>query len=164
MDSIYCSSATSFVSVLLLSLSSMMKLELPHVNVLSKIDLLSRYSLGILLFALPFSPLDFDFRIFLFEFHIRLFAIVLFLILTIVTLDFNLDFYTEVMDLKYLHQYLDSSTSPKFAKLNKAICDLIEDFSLVSFVPLNIQVCFLLRSSNLIDVHYRRIKTVYINL
>lgn len=65
------------------------------------------------------------------------------------------------MDLKYLHQYLDSSTSPKFAKLNKAICGLIEDFSLVSFVPLNIQVWFLLRSSNLVDILLQDKDSVY---
>jgi len=98
VDSYYCNSATSYISVLLLTLSTMLQLEMPHVNVLSKIDLLAQYS----------------------------------------NLDFNLDFYTEVMDLDYLHQYLDQST-PQFAKLNKAICGLIQDFSLVSFIPLNIQ-------------------------
>ena len=61
--------------------------------------------------------------------------------LTILYIDFNLDFYTEVMDLNYLHQYLDQS-SPQLVKLNKAICGLIQDFSLVSFIPLNIQVIY----------------------
>jgi len=103
VDSYYCSSASSFVSVLLLSLSTMLRLELPHINVLSKIDLIENYG----------------------------------------KLDFNLDFYTDVLDLSYLHQFLDentpSATSEKFARLNKKICELVEDYSLVNFIPLNIQ-------------------------
>jgi len=101
VDSYYCcnSGGSTFVSVLLLTLSTMLRLEMPHVNVLSKIDLLKQYG----------------------------------------KLDFSLDFYTEVMDLSYLFQYLDVSTAPQFAKLNKAICNLVQDFSLVSFIPLNIQ-------------------------
>jgi len=100
VDSYYCCSASNFVSVLLLTLSTMLRLEMPHINVLSKIDLLKQYG----------------------------------------KLDFNLDFYTEVMDLTYLFQYLDaSSPTSQFIQLNKAICNLIQDFSLVSFVPLNIQ-------------------------
>lgn len=50
VDSFYCSQPTTFVSVLLTSLSTMLKLELPHVNVLSKIDaVLCRGDLGKLL-------------------------------------------------------------------------------------------------------------------
>lgn len=44
VDSYYCSNASSYVSVLLLTLSTMLQLEMPHVNVLSKIDLLTQYS------------------------------------------------------------------------------------------------------------------------
>lgn len=39
VDSHYCSDAAKFVSVLVEALSSMMQLGLPHVNVLSKVDL-----------------------------------------------------------------------------------------------------------------------------
>ena len=35
--------AANYVSVLLLSLRTMIELELPHINVLSKIDLVSQY-------------------------------------------------------------------------------------------------------------------------
>ena len=38
VDSFYCSEPTTFISVLITSLTTMLKLELPHVNVLSKID------------------------------------------------------------------------------------------------------------------------------
>jgi hypothetical protein len=51
-DSHYVTDAAKYVSVLLLSLRAMLHLELPHVNVLSKVDLLAQYGdLGI---SLPF--------------------------------------------------------------------------------------------------------------
>ena len=100
VDSHYCSDASKFISILLLSLSAMMQLELPHLNVLSKIDMIE--SMG--------------------------------------RLDFNLDFFTEVQDLKYLLPRLAQSTrfSNKFTKLNEALIECIEDYSLVSFATLNI--------------------------
>jgi len=52
VDSFYCSNPTTFISVLLTSLITMLKLELPHINVLSKIDLIT--SLGNLDFSLEF--------------------------------------------------------------------------------------------------------------
>ncbi|KAI6113786.1 hypothetical protein EDD16DRAFT_1483821 [Pisolithus croceorrhizus] len=42
-DAHYVTDAAKYVSVLLLSLRTMLQLELPHINVLSKIDLLSQY-------------------------------------------------------------------------------------------------------------------------
>lgn len=46
-----------------------------------------------------------------------------------------------MQDLTYLQQYLDTDASTKkFAKLNSALCELIEDFGLVGFQTLNIQV------------------------
>ena len=58
--------------------------------------------------------------------------------------DFNLDYYTEVQDLSYLENAL-SSASPRYSALNMAICGLIEDFSLVGFETLAVEV----RISNL---------------
>ncbi|KAK9373505.1 uncharacterized protein V1513DRAFT_448919 [Lipomyces chichibuensis] len=43
IDSFYITSPTQYISVLLLALRSMLQLDLPHINVLSKIDLLSNY-------------------------------------------------------------------------------------------------------------------------
>ena len=43
VDSHYCSDPAKFISVLLTSLSTMIQVELPHVNVLSKIDLIENY-------------------------------------------------------------------------------------------------------------------------
>lgn len=44
VDSQYCSDAGKFLSVVLTSLSTMVMLETPHVNVLSKIDLIKTYT------------------------------------------------------------------------------------------------------------------------
>ncbi|XP_049517817.1 GPN-loop GTPase 2 isoform X2 [Dermacentor silvarum] len=43
VDSHYCSDPGKFISVLLTSLATMMHMELPHVNVLSKVDLAEKY-------------------------------------------------------------------------------------------------------------------------
>ncbi|CAI0464553.1 unnamed protein product [Linum tenue] len=43
VDAHLCSDAAKYVSGLLLSLSTMLHLELPHINVLSKIDLIENY-------------------------------------------------------------------------------------------------------------------------
>ncbi|KAF9486140.1 hypothetical protein BDN70DRAFT_846591 [Pholiota conissans] len=51
-DAHYITDASKYVSVLLLSLRAMLQLELPHINVLSKIDLISQY--GDLEFNLDF--------------------------------------------------------------------------------------------------------------
>lgn len=42
-DAHYITDAPKYVSVLLLALRAMLHLELPHVNVLSKVDLLPQY-------------------------------------------------------------------------------------------------------------------------
>lgn len=54
---------------------------------------------------------------------------------------FNLDFYTEVMDLTYLLDHLAADPFfKKFHLLNTKLAEVIQDYSLVSFVPLNVQV------------------------
>lgn len=54
---------------------------------------------------------------------------------------FNLDFYTEVMDLTYLLDHLAADPFfKKFHHLNEKLAEVIQDYSLVSFVSLNVQV------------------------
>lgn len=54
---------------------------------------------------------------------------------------FNLDYYTEVQDLSYLLRTLeDEPRAKRFAKLNAAMVELIEDFSLVGFETLAVEV------------------------
>ncbi|KAJ2399420.1 hypothetical protein GGI23_002669 [Coemansia sp. RSA 2559] len=97
VDASYCTEAAKFISVLLLSLTTMSMLEMPHINVLSKIDLLA--GLG--------------------------------------KLDFNLEYYTSVMDLDYLLDSLNQQDgSKKFGELNRVICEIVEDFSMVGFSTL----------------------------
>lgn len=54
---------------------------------------------------------------------------------------FGLDYYTEVLDLRYLLELMsDEPFFKKYRKLNEALIAVVEDYSLVSFLPLTIQV------------------------
>ena len=81
----------------------MLQMDLTHINVLTKIDNLSKYGL----------------------------------------LPFNLDYYTEVQDLSYLLPSLERESpmfaKGKFAALNQAIVDLVEEFGLVGFETLAVE-------------------------
>ncbi|CAN7938284.1 unnamed protein product [Ixodes hexagonus] len=100
VDSHYCSDPAKFISVLLTSLCTMLQVELPQVNVLSKVDLVESYG----------------------------------------RLHFGLDFYTDVLDLSFLADVLsDDPILKRYKKLNEALAGIVEDYSLVSFLPLNIQ-------------------------
>jgi len=103
IDSYALTSPSLYISTLLLSLRTMLQMDLTHINVLTKIDNLSKY-----------PPLP-----------------------------FNLDFYTEVQDLSYLLPLL-ASESPmfgqgKFAALNEAIINLVEEFGLVGYETLAVE-------------------------
>lgn len=79
----------------------MLQLEMPHINVLTKMDILR-----------SFGPLDFD-----------------------------LEYYTEVQDLSHLALLLERDPRMhRFSALNKAICEVVEDFGLVSFSTLAVEV------------------------
>lgn len=99
VDSHYCSEPHKFISTLLLSLNTMLQMALPHVNVLSKADLLKQHESKLL---------------------------------------FSLEYYTEVLDLKFLLDALDNTPgTSKYKKLNEAIVDMVEEYGLVSFQPLD---------------------------
>lgn len=100
VDSFHVTDASKYIAILLLSLRTMLQLELPHVNVLSKIDLITKYG----------------------------------------DLPFNLDYYTEVQDLEYLQYELDKDPrTATYGALNKAICEIVEDFGLVGFQTLCVE-------------------------
>ncbi|KAF0698026.1 Aste57867_11357 [Aphanomyces stellatus] len=129
VDAHHCTDSAKFISVVMLSLSSMVRMELPHINVLSKMDLIQQYG------------------------HLA----------------FNLEFYTDVLDLRYLLDRLDAQdygdldddplsrtagdddnipphvakrkrrVRERFRKMNEVFIEVIEDFSLVSFLPLQIE-------------------------
>lgn len=127
-DSYVLTQPSTYISALLLALRSMLQMDLPHLNVLTKIDNLANYP----------------------------------------NLPFNLDFYTEVHSLSYLLPHLateqtsrsistpakstskeangnvggdvaDDVPTSKFAALNQAIIDLVEDYSLVGFETLAVE-------------------------
>lgn len=99
VDSHHCNDPGKFVSILLMSLSTMLQLELPHINVLSKIDLVESYG----------------------------------------RLAFNLDFYTDVLDLSYLlEQISDDPFARRYKALTAALVELVTDFNLVGFHTLSI--------------------------
>ena len=81
----------------------MLQLDLPHLNVLTKMDNLHTY-----------GPLP-----------------------------FRLEFYTQVQDLSYLLPHLIEESpmfaNDKYAGLNQAICDLVEEFALVSYETLAVE-------------------------
>ncbi|CAD7081800.1 unnamed protein product [Hermetia illucens] len=103
-----------FISTLLMSLNSMLLMGLPHVNLLSKADLLKQFESKLL---------------------------------------YNLEFYTDVLDLSYLLEALDDAPGMrKYKKLNAAIISMVEDYALVSFQPLDVHRDeSLLRVKNLVD-------------
>eukprot|EP00906_Rhabdomonas_costata_P032199 RCo045378 len=97
VDCLCVGQAHHFLSAVLVSLTAMLELELPHINVLSKADLLPLYQ-G--------------------------------------SMDFDIEFYTEVQDLGQLAARIRGPAGPRFARLNAAIAEVVEDFGLVSFRPL----------------------------
>jgi GTPase SAR1 family protein len=100
VESQYCNDPSKYVSSLLLSLSCMLQIELPHVNLLSKMDLFQNFN------------------------HLA----------------FGIDYYTEVLDLSYLLELLpENPFFRRYKALNEALIGVIEDYSLVSFIPINIQ-------------------------
>ncbi|ESS31171.1 putative ATP binding protein [Toxoplasma gondii] len=102
VDSTLCTDGYKYISALLVSLSGQLLLELPHVNVLSKIDLLKHHR---------------D------------------------QLAFRLEYFAEVQDLSELVTAMEN-THPMTAKMKEhteLLCELIEDYNLVSFRLLDIQ-------------------------
>lgn len=54
-------------------------------------------------------------------------------------LHYGLDFYTEVLDLNYLLEAINKDPfMKKYRKLNKSLVDVVENYSLVTFLPLSI--------------------------
>lgn len=96
IDSQFLIEASKFVSGVLTALSTMVNLETPHVNVMTKLDLLSKKDKK------------------------------------------DLERYLEPDLQNLLHEeFEDSKFSKKFKKLNSSIATMIDDYSLVKFLPLD---------------------------
>lgn len=94
LDSQFITDVTKFISGCMASLSAMVQLELPHVNILSKMDLVTNKR-EIENYLNP-------------ESHVLL-------------------------------SELNQRMAPQFAKLNKALIELVDEYSMVSFVPLDLR-------------------------
>lgn len=101
--------AGRYISLLMLALRAMLMLELPHVNVLSKMDLLDDEQQAALrtCCACPDAA-------------------------------FSLDYYTEVHDLSYLTSYLEER-EPRLARMCAVLGELVEEYGLVSFETLAVE-------------------------
>lgn len=96
LDSQFVSDVTKYISGCMASLSAMIQLEVPHINVLSKMDLC----------PLPVKK----------------------------EIEKFLD-----PDAKLLLTDLNQQMAPRFAKLNKALAELVDDYSMVSYLPLDVR-------------------------
>ena len=143
IDAHHCSDSYKFIGSVLLVMTTMLRLELPAVNVLSKVDLLSQYGQD-MAFNLEFFTQVHDLR---------------------ELLDYLDDpapgtnssddsnrgdgVYSDhqcssswVDDEEYQRarqKVRNGKFHRKHRKMHSELCDIIEDFSLVSFLPLNIQ-------------------------
>ncbi|KAH9331150.1 hypothetical protein KI387_003258, partial [Taxus chinensis] len=93
LDSQFVSDITKYLSGCMASLSAMVQLELPHVNILTKMDLVKNKK---------------DIEKFLDP------------------------------DTRLLLSDLNQHMAPRFEKLNRALAELIDDYSMVNFLPLDI--------------------------
>ncbi|TQS33098.1 hypothetical protein Golomagni_06569 [Golovinomyces magnicellulatus] len=148
-DATHITDASRYVSILILALRAMLTLELPHVNVLSKVDLLGQSFISRSKRSLdrygPDSDTDADDDEVMEDASADRSGNPAEMGLQS-DLAFNLDFYTQVQDLSYLRDLLSQPSGPgsslrneKFGKLNEAICELVEDFGLVSFETLAVE-------------------------
>ncbi|XP_042497108.1 GPN-loop GTPase 3-like [Macadamia integrifolia] len=94
LDSQFMTDVTKFISGCMASLSAMVQLELPHVNILSKMDLVAKKK--------------------------------------------DIEDYLNP-EARVLLSELNQQMAPQFGKLNKALIELVDEYSMVNFVPLDLR-------------------------
>ena len=99
VDCHLCTEPAKYLSALVLSLSTMLYLGLPHVNVLSKVDMLEQFG----------------------------------------ELEFHPQFFLNPMNLEYLAESVQESMDPKFAKATESLCEILQDFGMITFAPLAVE-------------------------
>ncbi|TVU45395.1 hypothetical protein EJB05_04882 [Eragrostis curvula] len=94
LDSQFITDVTKYISGCMASLSAMIQLELPHINILSKMDLVP-----------------------------------------------NKKDVEEYLDpnAQVLLSQLNQQMGPRFGKLNKCLAELVDDYSMVNFIPLDLR-------------------------
>jgi hypothetical protein len=132
VDAHYCSEPAKYISAALLSLSTMLRLELPHVNVLSKMDLLEKY--GALEQPLSFYTGAHDIARVLSTSDQGWGAHE--------AADAGLDSpegEREDMRTREARAGARPALGRSFRRLNEAFCELVQDFRLVSFHTLDVR-------------------------
>lgn len=134
IDAHYCTEPANFLSAALLGTTTMLRMELPTVNVLSKIDLLSNY--GPLPFALDFFTECQDLNRLLPFLHGGSSSDVE------EGIDAgSIDFEHYAEDRDYQKARRRTRSSPffrKHEKLHQVLAEVVEEFGLLSFLPLDI--------------------------
>lgn len=125
IDSVYCTDATKFLSAALLGTTTMIRLELPTVNVLSKVDLLQKYEE---------LPMQLDFFTECYELE----RLVPFLDFGFAKSEEDIEIQDDQDYRKARRKRTESAFNKKHAKLHAAIADVVSDFSLLTFLPLDI--------------------------
>ncbi|KAF6153408.1 hypothetical protein GIB67_003598 [Kingdonia uniflora] len=127
LDSQFMTDVTKFISGCMASLSAMIQLELPHVNILSKMDLVTNkkdiedtFSLRCM-FSLSRHVLSPSVE------YISC------------TSSEAISLWYLYPDSQFLLSELNQRMAPRFANLNKALIELVDEYSLVSFVPLDLR-------------------------
>lgn len=142
LDAHHCLESSKFISAVLLSTTTMLRLELPTVNVLSKVDLLINQSTG--------EPLIHNLASFISASNLQDLLNYLDSEASTATPTEDNDesngipslkpYYADDTDYqKARSARLNSHYYRRYRKLHEMLCDVIEDFNLVSFFPLDIQ-------------------------
>ncbi len=140
VDAYYCADPATFISASLLSLSTMLQLELPHINVLSKVDLLPKYDN--LAFQLDFYKNAFDLD--LLVPYIGLGRKEKKFLEATNNVETNLSVPTEGEETNdndnnnNNSNIVESKWTKKYRKLNEMMVELVHDFRLVEFQSLNV--------------------------
>jgi GTPase SAR1 family protein len=111
MESLFLQDITKFFAGVLTATSAMLQIGIPHLNVISKMDLLESRRSG--------EDPDVDDAYVTDDLH-----------------HLHRYFYP---DPSLLNEQMSESTRPKFLELNRAIVQLIDEFDMVNFIPLNIK-------------------------
>jgi len=136
VDAHSCADASKFISAALLSTTTMLRLELPAVNVLSKIDLLSGYGDGSIPFNLDYFVECQDLN--------RLLPYLEGNGVGIGMENGNIEDETErkiMEDEDYRKARFNTRNTrfyKRYHKLHRELCEVIDDYSLLTYVPLDI--------------------------
>uniref|UniRef100_A0A6S8G3P6 GPN-loop GTPase 3 n=1 Tax=Aplanochytrium stocchinoi TaxID=215587 RepID=A0A6S8G3P6_9STRA len=119
IDALFIDDPAKYISGTMMALSTMVQLEIAHINVISKCDL--KDSASGTLNVPPDDGLDGGFDADLGPGKVEDYLV------------------PDTMRLRNMIDTIHAGASPSFKRLHEAICSLIDDYTMVNFVALNIQ-------------------------